>query len=39
VMLNHSVSKFDTPFKANSAAGFPLGDSEHVTTLRMQYNF
>jgi phosphate-selective porin OprO/OprP len=36
VMLNHSMSKFDTPF---TPTGGSPGDSERVTTLRMQYNF
>jgi phosphate-selective porin OprO/OprP len=36
VLLNHSVTKFGTAFTPSSMTG---GDSERVTTLRMQYNF
>ncbi len=35
VMLDHSMTKVDTAFTANGGTG----DSERVTTMRMQYNF
>ena len=36
VMLNHSMTKLGTAFTPSYMTG---GDSERVTTLRMQYNF
>lgn len=38
VMLNHSVTRFDTAL-TSGFTGTVAGDSERVTTIRTQYNF
>jgi phosphate-selective porin OprO/OprP len=38
VMLNHSITKFDTELTA-AFTGAVAGDSEKVTTIRTQFNF
>jgi phosphate-selective porin OprO/OprP len=42
MMLNHSITRFDTPLRGDYLSIGPagaLGDTERVTTLRAQYNF
>ncbi len=38
VMLNHSITRFDTALTSNFT-GTVAGDNERVTTIRTQYNF